>query len=106
MKTKVTRSEIKSYFNTVINCDYMTGQEIESLCGLSPEYYNAGGCGWNWDAFDVDGVCMVYGYRGFPGNKWVQSTEGAKIVKYLRKLKTKRGRIAAAARLLTKYAGL
>lgn len=106
MKQKVTRSDIKRYFITVINCDYCAAQEIARLCGVSEEYYNAGGYGWNWDAYDINGIALIYGYRGFPAAPWVQSIEGAKIIKHLRGLKTKRGRIAAAARLLTKYANI
>ncbi len=65
MKQHITRKEVRNAsYTAVILCDEI--QNIAYLCGISPEYYNAGGCGWNWDLYDLDGVAVVGGYRSFP----------------------------------------
>ena len=106
MKQHITRKEVKNAsYTAVILCNEI--QNIAHLCGISPEYYNAGGYGWNWDLYDLDGVAVVGGYRGFPAyTARIEYTDAERIQKHIRKLKTTRGKTAAAIRLLKKYAGL
>lgn len=106
MKQHITRKEVRNAsYNAVILCDEI--QNIAALCGLSPEYYNAGGFGWNWDLYDLDGVAMVGGYRSFPKcTARVDYSDAKRIAKHITGLKTKRGKIAAAIRLIKKYAGI
>ncbi len=106
MKQHITRKEVRNAsYTAVILCDEI--QNIAYLCGISPEYYNAGGCGWNWDLYDLDGVAVVGGYRSFPAcMARIEYADAKRIQKHIRKLKTQRGRIAAAIRLIKKYAGL
>ena len=106
MKQHITRKEVNTAsYTAVILCDEIAN--IAALCGMSPEYYNAGGYGWNWDLYDVDGLAVVGGYRSFPKySRRIEYSDAKKIQKHLRGLKTKRGRLAAAIRLIKKYAGL
>ena len=106
MKQHITRKEVRNAsYTAVILCNEI--QNIAHLCGISPEYYNAGGCGWDWDLYDLDGVAVVGGYRSFPTyTARIEYTDAKRIQKYISGLKTQRGKIAAAIRLIKKYAGL
>lgn len=104
MKQHITRKEVARMFDTVIFCDEITN--IADICGIRPEYYNAGGFGWNWDLFNFGGVAVVGGYRSFPQyTHRVDYFDGRKIEKHIKGLKTQRGKIAAAIRLIKKFAG-
>lgn len=104
MKQHITRAELRnSSYSAVILCDEI--QYIASLCDLSPEYYNAGGFGWNWDLYDFGDVAVVGGYRNFPRcSARVDYSDAKRIKKHINRLKTKRGKIAAAIRLIKKFA--
>lgn len=104
MKQHITRAELRNAsYNGVILCNEI--QNIAYLCGLSPEYYNAGGLGWNWDLYDLDGVAVVGGYRSFPKcTARVDYSDAKRIEKHISGLKTRRGKIAAAIRLIKRYA--
>lgn len=104
MKQHITRAELRNAsYNGVILCNEI--QNIADLCGLSPEYYNAGGHGWNWDLYDLDGVAVVGGYRSFPKcTARVDYSDAKRIEKHISGLKTRRGKIAAAIRLIKRYA--
>lgn len=106
MKEHITRKEVRdSSFTAVVLCDEI--QSIAYLCGISPEYYNAGVYGWNWDLYDMDGVAVVGGYRSFPKcTARIEYRDAKKIQNHIRKLKTKRGKQAAAIRLIKKFAGV
>lgn len=106
MKQHITRKDVKnSSYTAVILCNEIGN--IASLCGLQPEYYNAGFYGWNWDLYDIDGIAVVGGYRSFPAcSRRIEYSDAKKIQKHLKTLKTKRGKIAAAIRLIRKYANL
>ena len=106
MKQHITRKEVKNAsYTAVILCNEI--QNIAYLCGISPEYYNAGGYGWNWDLYDFGGVAVVGGYRGFPACvARIEYTDAKRIQKHISGLKTQRGKIAAVIRLIKKYAGL
>lgn len=104
MKLHITRKELRNAsYNAVILSNEI--QNIAYLCGLSPEYYNAGGYGWNWDLYDLDGVAVIGGYRSFPKcTARVDYSDAKKIEKHISGLKTRRGKIAAAIRLINRYA--
>lgn len=104
MKQHITRAELRNAsYNAVILCNEI--QNIAALCDLSPEYYNAGGNGWNWDLYDLDGMAIIGGYRSFPKcAARVDYSDAKRIEKHLNSLKTKRGKIAAAIRLINRYA--
>lgn len=105
MKQHITRKEVNRIFDTVIFCDEITN--IAALCGISPEYYNAGSFGWNWDLYDIDGIAVVGGYRSSPKySHRIEYTDAKKIQKHIKTLKTQRGRLAAAIRLIKKYANI
>lgn len=104
MKQHITRKEVRNAsYDAVILCNEI--QNIAALCGLTPEYYNAGGYGWNWDLYDLDGMAIIGGYRSFPKcTASVDYSDAKRIEKHLNSLKTKRGKIAAAIRLINRYA--
>ena len=106
MKEYITRKEVRNAsYNSVIFCNEI--QNIAALCGLSPEYYNAGLYGWNWDLYDFEGMAIIGGYRNFPKcNASVEYSDAERIEKHIRKLKTKRGRQTAAIRLIKKFTGI
>ena len=60
MKLKATRKKITDNFAKIYLIDY----KYEFL--PEPFAYNAGYMGWNWDAYDVGGICLIEGYRNFP----------------------------------------
>lgn len=67
--------------------------------------YNAGGQGWNLDLYDLDGMAIIGGYRSFPKcTARVDYSDAKRIEKHIDSLKTKRGKIAAAIRLINRYA--
>lgn len=62
MKTETTRKNIKSSYDTVLICN-----ELNYLLSYtSPRFYNAGGYGWNWDAYSFGETVIIKGYRNFP----------------------------------------
>ncbi len=105
MKQHITRADVYRMYDTVIFCDEI--KNIAAICGLFPEYYNAGTFGWNWDLYAFDRVAVVGGYRSFPKyTRRVDYKDSKKIEKHLKTLKTQRGKVAAAIRLIKKYAGV
>lgn len=64
MKTKTTRKEIQNHFSRIIRIGYCDAQTLLNF--RSPDWYNAGVYGWNYDAYDLGGgTCIVTGYRPF-----------------------------------------
>ena len=61
MKTKVTNKEVRNCYSTIISLGYCDAQSL--LSGINPFGYNCGIYGWNCDFYDVDGICICYGYR-------------------------------------------
>ena len=54
-----TQRELKSRFNKIISV-----ADVSFLFEFTKRFaYNAGSFGWNFDAFDVNGVCLCKGYR-------------------------------------------
>lgn len=105
MKEHITRKAVENIYTAVVLCDEINN--IAYLCGISPEYYNAGVYGWNWDLYDIDGMAVVGGYRNYPRCcARVDYSDARKIQKHVRSLKTPRGKQAAAIRLIKKFAKL
>lgn len=103
MKQYITRAQMRQMFDVIILCDEIA--KIAVLCGLRPEYYNAGVLGWNWDAYDLGGVAVIGGDRSFPKyTARVDCSDAKRIENHISGLKTKRGKIAAAIRLIKRYA--
>lgn len=105
MKEHITRKKVRESFTAVVLCDEINS--IADLCGIPPEYYNAGVYGWNWNLYNMDGVAVVGGYRNYPRcSARVDYSYARKIQKHVRSLKTPRGKQAAAIRLIKKFAGV
>lgn len=64
MKTKITSKELKRRFDKIISIGYCSAQKL--LRNHSPIWYNCGVYGWNYDAYLIEGVCIVTGYRSTP----------------------------------------
>ena len=63
MKLKATRKEITNNFNKVYRINYAYGFLPDAFA------YNSGYMGWNWNAYDLGNICLIYGYRSFPKHK-------------------------------------
>ena len=63
MKLKATKKAIESNFNKIYRTNYKYGFLPE------PFAYNRGYLGWNWDAYNLGGICLLEGYRNFPKYK-------------------------------------
>ena len=63
MKMKATKKEITNNFSKIYLIDYKYGFLPE------PFAYNSGYMGWNWDAYDLGGICLIEGNRSFPKHK-------------------------------------
>lgn len=65
MKIKTTIKELKNNFpkNSRIAIGYCNLQALLRVANVKPFAYTSGVYGWNFDAFDVDGVLLTTGYR-------------------------------------------
>ena len=63
MKLKATRKQIVDNFNKVYLIDYKYRFLPDAFA------YNSGYLGWNWDAYDLGGICLIEGYRSFPKHR-------------------------------------
>ena len=63
MKLKATRKKITDNFSRVYLIDYKYGFLPDAFA------YNSGYMGWNWDAYDLDNICLIEGNRSFPKYK-------------------------------------
>ena len=61
MKKKITRNEMKKYYNDIIRVGYCGAQYI--LYCDKPQYYNRGVYGWNYDVYNFGDVAICSGYR-------------------------------------------
>lgn len=61
MKYKITRKEIRQNFVKVFKVGYCEIESIEYF--LSPEAYNSGINGWNYDLFTFGRYAICTGYR-------------------------------------------
>ena len=62
MKLKATRKQITDNFSRIYLIDYKYGFLPDAFA------YNSG-YAWNWDAYDLGGICLIEGYRNFPKHK-------------------------------------
>ena len=60
MKLKATRKDIINNFSKIYLIDYKYGFLPNAFA------YNSGYMGWNWDAYDLGGICLIDGNRNFP----------------------------------------
>ena len=73
MKLKATRKKITDNFAKIYLIDYKYGFLPDAFA------YNSGYMGWNWDAYDLGGICLIDGNRNFPKCKLI-SIAAQKIV--------------------------
>lgn len=96
MKCKVTQKQIRANFYHVISIGYCEAQAL--LRDFTPFGYGSGVYGWNFDAYDFGGVCIVTGYRPF-GDVSPNYNTMQKYEKRAKRLKTK----TARAKLVNKF---
>lgn len=61
MNIKLTNRDLRDNFGVIVSCGYC---ELQSLLNIKSRIgYNKGVYGWNFDAFDFGGVCLISGYR-------------------------------------------
>ena len=65
MRLKVTRKDITENFMKIYLINYRYGFLPEAFA------YNSGYLGWNWDAYDLGGICLIDGNRNFPKCKLI-----------------------------------
>ena len=64
MKIKTTRRELYNRFARSYVVDM---PHLFALANVQPFAYTCGVYGWNFDAYDVEGVLLCSGYRGMIG---------------------------------------
>ena len=67
MKVKTTRKQIVATSPRLVSAGYCDLQNL--LRPIDPVAYTAGVYGWNFDAYDVDGLTICTGYRNMPGRR-------------------------------------
>jgi len=65
MKTQITKKTLKYYGYTRTSCFHLR-ENIMDAYQISPDHFNAGVYGWNWDCWIVGGLALFNGYRSFP----------------------------------------
>ena len=65
MKLKATKKTITDHFSKIYLIDYKYGFLPDAFA------YNSGYMGWNWDAYDLGGICLIDGNRNFPKGKLI-----------------------------------
>ena len=65
MKVKTTRKEITRLSGKKVSIGYCGAQHL--LWFRQPFAYTCGVYGWNFDAYDINGVIITTGYRGMVG---------------------------------------
>ena len=79
MKLKARIKDIREHSYRLLKVGYCQMQYL--LQYREPFAYTAGVYGWNFDAYDVNGVTICTGYRGMPDNKRMKEDHGL-IEKY------------------------
>ena len=79
MKLKATRKKITENFSKIYLIDYKYGFLPE------PFAYNGGYLGWNWDAYDLGGICLIKGNRSFPKHKLLPKSAQKIVDEYKKK---------------------
>lgn len=68
MKSRITAKELRSMFGGKA-ITLGTQQPYYLLRYHSPDWYTCGVYGWNFDAYDIDGVLIMWGDRGTFGKR-------------------------------------
>lgn len=67
MKIKTTTKQLKEFYgvkNAINISAFCQLRNLLDVAGVYPFAYTAGVYGWNFDAYDLDGVLLIYGDRG------------------------------------------
>ena len=66
MKIHATKNFINKHYKNIYCVGY---EDLHFLLkAYDAVFYNAGQCGWNWDAYEVDyNTVIITGYRNFTG---------------------------------------
>lgn len=67
MKLKATRRQIVNGSARIVCAGYCDLQNL--LSPVEPFAYTCGVYGWNFDAYEVDGLTICTGYRNMPGRR-------------------------------------
>lgn len=67
MKLKTTRKAIVDGSYRIVSAGYCDLQNL--LRSIEPFAYTSGIYGWNFDAYEFDGLTICTGYRGMPGRR-------------------------------------
>lgn len=67
MKYKTTRRALKNYYDSALAVGYCDAHYLLSWTQASS--YTCGVYGWNFDAYDVNGVLITTGYRNLIGQQ-------------------------------------
>ena len=79
MKLKATKKEITNNFSKIYLIDYKYGFLPDAFA------YNSGYMGWNWNAYDLGGICLIEGYRRFPKCKLLPKSAQKIVDEYEKK---------------------
>ena len=79
MKLKATKKTITDHFSKIYLIDYKYGFLPDAFA------YNSGYMGWNWDAYDLDNICLIEGDRGFPKCKLLPKSAQKIVDEYKKK---------------------
>ena len=80
MKLKSTRKQITDNFSKIYLIDYKYGFLPDAFA------YNSGYMGWNWNAYNLDNICLIEGYRNFPECKLLPKYAQKIVDEYERKV--------------------
>lgn len=67
MKTRISKKDLRSMYSKVITLGTQCPNNM--LRFHNPDYYTCGVYGWNFDAYDIDGVLIVWGDRNTFGKR-------------------------------------
>ena len=61
MNLKITNRDLKRNFSVIVSAPYCA---LQRLLSVKDQFgYNTGVYGWNFDAYDFGGTCLITGYR-------------------------------------------
>lgn len=61
MNIKLSNKDLRNNFGVIVSCGYCA---LQSLLNMKSRVgWNKGVFGWNYDAFEFGGVCLITGYR-------------------------------------------
>ena len=80
MKLKATRKDITNNFSKIYLIDYKYGFLPDAFA------YNSGYMGWNWDVYDLGGICLIEGNRSFPKHKLLPKSAQKVVEEYKKEI--------------------